>query len=1109
MAPLQPAGCSAAEAESTRVLPFSHAARARSLGLTLPPPLPPMRFLTALLFVLPVALHAQGAPPWQQRVEYDMDIVMDAPAHQFTGRQRLTLHNNSPDTLRYVYYHLYFNAFQPTSLMAERNRHLPDPDGRVVPRIFNLGPDEIGYQRVDALTQDGAPVAFKVDDTLLRADLARPIPPGGASTFEMQFHAQVPLQTRRSGRDSREGIDYSMSQWYPKLAQYDTRGWHADPYVGREFYAPYGSFDVRITIPTEYMLGATGVLQNPDEIGHGYGTRDRTHAPGTPITWHFRADDVHDFAWAADRDYVHDRIEGADGRQYHLLYQPDVAEGWQFLRQYVPAVINYYSRRVGPYPWPQFTVAQAGDGGMEYPMVNFITGGRTPGSLVGVVAHEAAHEWFYGTLGSNESDFAWMDEGFTDYMTGEAIAALLTQRPASHRGAMLGVMALQENGLFEPISGNSDHYATNRAYGTASYGGGAMIADLLGYVMGDSLRDRFFQNYFREFRLRHPQPADVERVAEKTSGIELDWFFQQITREKVRMDYAITGLTSRPQGDGTFETTVHLARRDEMLFPLDVRVRLADGSEAWATVPTSEMMRAKPVPPGWTTAPLWGWTFPTYTLRLTTPARAVEAEIDPLGRTPDYNRLNNGTRFPLDVAFFKAPAPTLDQYSVGWRPLVTYAEAYGVGVGVRAAGAYWMDNHERHASVTFWPLPLSSNGKRPGGSYGGPSGPRKHQSWFEGIDYSVGGEGKWQALSPATRVGGSLDKHQGILENTVYVQHTLGKWAALGRDRGTLRLSLLHHYQPYSRSFDPYAADPRADGSAFVQGVQRLMGTLRYDVRRADDALGFQLDAGGSIAKCSDSAGNGFFSCGYNGIVSATRAQVWLAKGADIGPLRARAKLYGAFAPSTLAYDLRFPLGLATPDRQWRNAASRTLIGALGEQYEIGESESRYDPETGLYEIRFSDNTKPLFFAFSGVGPVGYWTSFNTGYFSFINYQNRSLSGSLELETPALSRRLPLRLHAFSGAALASATFQGFSFDPQSFFADAGLGARLDVPAIPVLRRWTAQSDVLQGLKLVAKLPFYVYQPDRRQMANDMGETINDSGDEIKFRYLFGVEVGL
>ena len=227
--------------------------------------------LAAAAWLLPTgAARAQGTPEWQQRVAYEMDIDVDAPAHRFTGRQRLTYTNNSPDTLRQVYYHLYFNAFQPTSMMAERNRHLPDPDPRVVPRIWNYAPDEIGYHRVSSLTMDGAPAPFRVDDTVMRVDLPQPIAPGASAVFAMAFESQVPLQTRRSGWKSREGIDFSMAQWYPKLAAYDSRGWHAEPYVGREFYAPFGTFDVRITRPADFLTGTPNVTFLADNTSESY-----------------------------------------------------------------------------------------------------------------------------------------------------------------------------------------------------------------------------------------------------------------------------------------------------------------------------------------------------------------------------------------------------------------------------------------------------------------------------------------------------------------------------------------------------------------------------------------------------------------------------------------------------------------------------------------------------------------------------------------------------------------------------------------------------------------------------------------------------------------------
>lgn len=569
------------------------------------------------------------------RVAYTMDVRMDAPQTTFSGTQRLVLTNDSPDTLRHVFYHLYFNAFDQRSQMAERNRHLPDPDRRVVPKIFNYTPEQTGYHRVQRLTQNGTPLTFEVYDTMLKATLARPIPPGGTATFDMAFNSRVPLQTRRSGANSAEGIDFSMTQWYPKLAMYDARGWHADPYIGREFYAPFGTFNVNITIPDAYTLGASGVLQNPNEIGKGYESRGARVAPATNgmRTWRFRAENVHDFAWVADRDYIHEAHDGPGGVKVHLLYQPDAAPGYASQAELMRNILSYFGERVGPYAWPQMTVAQGGDGGMEYPMITLITGGRQAGQLRGVTIHETAHMWFYGMLGSNESDYAWMDEGFTEFIT-TALENRLDGKPEDHRAATQTIVQYLGMPGAVPLSTPSDHFPTNRFYSVSAYMGGEMILEQLGLVLGDEVRDRGLRRYYREYRFRHPQPADIERVMEEESGVQLDWFFWQLTQTTRRMDYAVDSV-----GTTNGQSTVRLKRVGDLFFPLDVRLTMTDGSTRMVTIPTGEMFGAKAVPTSWTVAPAWGWPHPTYTLNV--PGTVTKVEIDPDGRSLDYDRSNN------------------------------------------------------------------------------------------------------------------------------------------------------------------------------------------------------------------------------------------------------------------------------------------------------------------------------------------------------------------------------------------------------------------------------------------------------------------------------------
>ncbi|MEL6653722.1 MAG: M1 family metallopeptidase, partial [Bacteroidota bacterium] len=344
--------------------------------------------LRNLLFLLSILLFSPSlkADYWQQEVNYEMQIDFDVETHQFNGRQQLAYVNHSPDTLNRVFYHLYFNAFQPNSMMDVRSRNIADPDRRVGSRIAALSESEIGYHKIQSLLHNGRPVQYEVEGSVLVVDLTEPILPGESAYFDMNFESQVPLQIRRSGRDNKEGIDYSMAQWYPKIAEYDHNGWHSNPYIGREFHGVWGSFDVEISIDPRYMIAATGYLQNPEEIGKGYGNPAITDTPpteeGEKLRWHFKADMVHDFVWAADPDYVHDRLEVEGGPELHFFYQADVAETWDQLKRFAAKCFQIMNENFGKYPYDKYSIIQGGDGGMEYPMATLITGKRGLNSLI-------------------------------------------------------------------------------------------------------------------------------------------------------------------------------------------------------------------------------------------------------------------------------------------------------------------------------------------------------------------------------------------------------------------------------------------------------------------------------------------------------------------------------------------------------------------------------------------------------------------------------------------------------------------------------------------------------------------------------------------------------
>ena len=596
--------------------------------------------LITALSLLQISLfnvHAQSGY-WQQRVEYTMNIKMNVTSHQFEGDQKLVYYNNSPDTLSKVYYHLYFNAFQPGSMMDVRSRNISDPDRRVGDRISKLKNDEIGYQHIVSLKQDGKDLSFKVNGTILEVTLAKPLLPKAKSTFEMKFSAQVPLQVRRSGRDNREGIAFSMTQWYPKMAEYDYQGWHAYQYVAREFHGVWGDFNVSITIDPKFMIAGTGKLQNPDKIGFGYEKPGTQVTPATnDITWNFIAKDVIDFAWTADPDYTHDRAQVPNGPELHFFYQKNekTADTWKKMQETAVNVFQYLNTHFGKYPFDSYSIIQGGDGGMEYPMCTLILGeGSLPG-VSGTMAHEVAHSWFQMALASNESLYAWMDEGFTDFASSEAMASLGEN---AHAGSYASYFALVASGLQEPASQHSDHFNTNRAYGTAAYSMGAIFLEQMKYLIGE---DNFYKGmlrYYNTWKMKHPSPNDFVRVMEKTSGMQLGWYLRYWIGTTKRIDYGFGTITEK---DGV--TLVDLKRIGEFPMPIDLVVTYKDGSKENYYVPMNELVGSKPDDGKQrVTAETWPWVYPAYTLKVNKKLSEIESlEIDPSQRMADIDRKNN------------------------------------------------------------------------------------------------------------------------------------------------------------------------------------------------------------------------------------------------------------------------------------------------------------------------------------------------------------------------------------------------------------------------------------------------------------------------------------
>ncbi len=604
------------------------------------------------IFLLTFLFTSFGQPSrWQQRVEYKMNVNFNVKTNRFKGTQRLTYFNNSPDTLKRVFYHLYFNAFQKGSMMEIRSRNLPDRERNIASSIEQFTDDQIGFLKVKSLTQDGRPVDFEEAGTILEVTLPKPVLPHTSVMFDMKFEGQIPLLIRRAGRDNSEGIDYSFAQWYPKMCEYDYQGWHADPYIAREFYGVWGDYDVTITLDKKYVVAATGFLQNPEEIGYGYGTiiNQKKWDRAKKLSWHFRAENVHDFVWAADRDYEHVIFDRKDGVRLHFFFQhkDGYEDAWSQLPPIMDKAMDFINKTYGHYPFKTYSFIQAGDGGMEYPLATFIAGGRSLYGLVSVCTHELIHSWFQMVLANNESLYPWMDEGFTSYATSETMNYLkktnvLNNRPTDnpHRSATDRYLSYVGIGLEEPLSTHADHYNTNAAYWLGAYAKGEAFLQQLQYIIGKDAFDRGMLRYFNTWKFKHPNANDFIRVMEKESGLELDWYKEYFINTTYYVDYGIRSVAQTPKG-----IKISLERIGILPMPVDVVVTYSSGKKTLYNIPLRLMRGSKMrefSDMTYQVLPDWYWVQPGYSFVVKGNLSDIaKIEIDPSERMADKDKSNN------------------------------------------------------------------------------------------------------------------------------------------------------------------------------------------------------------------------------------------------------------------------------------------------------------------------------------------------------------------------------------------------------------------------------------------------------------------------------------
>lgn len=519
-------------------------------------------------------LPAQSADYFQQQVDYTIDVTLDDSLHQLRGTIEFVYTNNAPEALDSMYLHIWPNAYsnQQSAFAAQQLRF-----GNL--RFFNAPPDQLGALDSLAISVDGQSVAHSAHQSMpdvVGFSLPDPVPPGASVTVKSPFRVRIPASFSRLGR---VGTSYQLTQWYPKPAVYDRTGWHPMPYLDQgEFYSEFGSFDVRITLPRNYWVAATGALQTETErrriTQRAAETRawlDTTYALPTLLakepfppssdtlkTLHYTAENVHDFAWFADKRFriLEDTIQLSSGAVTtgRTFFTRTQAELWRRSMEYVKRSTRFYSQLVGEYPYPHVTAVQSAlsaGAGMEYPMITVIGLAQDDRRLDEVITHEVGHNWFYGILASNERIFPWMDEGVNSYYENRYMRKYYPNEDLSlplslAEGSKLTLeeaayLYLTRSQKETPPESPSDVFSS-LGYGIGAYSKPAAAFRQLQEWVGAANLDRAMQAFYDAWQFRHPYPDDLQQVLERELNRDLSWLFQGFLQSTDQMDYGILDI---------------------------------------------------------------------------------------------------------------------------------------------------------------------------------------------------------------------------------------------------------------------------------------------------------------------------------------------------------------------------------------------------------------------------------------------------------------------------------------------------------------------------------------------------------------------------------------
>jgi hypothetical protein len=682
------------------------------------------------------SLYWKNRPPypgyWQQDVYYKIKANVDDATDVIDATEELIYWNNSPDTLYFVYFHLYQNAFQPESYTHDlhENNNFPVRYGKYEKQGLGTSTDNI--------LVDGQNVKVEYDNTIMKVWLPKPLRPGYSTKISMNFKTYFDNGgsiRRRMKMYSTFGYKhYDGVHWYPRIAVYDRKfGWETDQHLTREFYGDYGVFDVEITLPNNYIMDATGVMTNEQEMLPAdlrqkldianFAKKPWESAPseiikrdGTTKTWKFHAENVHDFAWTADPTYRIGEVSW-NGIRCIALCAEQHCSGWQDAAAFTAKVIEVYSTDFGMYAYPKMIVADARDG-MEYPMLT-LDGGRAP-DYYDLIAHEVGHNWFFGMVGSNETYRALLDEGFTQFLTAWSYEKIkgpekVRWRYKSNyaerfRNPEEVRMGEAYNGYIYPAASDDETVIdthSDQFGGALRHGGGygqvysktATMLYNLQYVLGDSLFLSAMQHYFNQWKFCHPYVEDFRNSVIQHTHVDLNWFFDQWLATSKTIDYKITSVR---KGDSTDTYEVTFKRKGRMQMPIDFTVYANDGKTYNYHIPNNWFVKdtdAK-VLPRWIG---WDNIKKTYTAEVVVPSGVKDVRIDTTYRMADVNLLNNSKKTPVSLGFDSKiyNPPTWKEYRMLARPDLWYNSFDGIKAGAYLSGVYMNGFHQFDVAAHF------------------------------------------------------------------------------------------------------------------------------------------------------------------------------------------------------------------------------------------------------------------------------------------------------------------------------------------------------------------------------------------------------------------------